>query len=167
MHKILLGLGALLMTSQLTTAAYSINNKLLNLEAETFSSKIWSGVSIQKNRIKESLGFLSETDVADIKSSQPPSFKSFYEKITSQVQDKKFLQFARECNSIYEEENDLITKLAVQLLLEKVTEKYAADLHKVEKLKEVKAQMPNNRQQSDRDRIFNIFLNADKNISVN
>jgi len=165
MHKIFLRLGVLIMTSQLITEAYCINNKLLNLEAETCSSKIWSGVHIPKYKIKESLGFLSDTDIADTKLSQARNFKSFYEKITGQVQDRKFLQFAQECRNIYDEENDL-TKLAIHLLLEKVTEKYTADLHKAEKLKEIRPQTPNNKQ-SDRENIFNIFLNADKNISAN
>jgi hypothetical protein len=166
MFKKLLSLGAFFMAVQLAVPAHSVNYKLLEQEADSCISKIWAGTRVPKTKIQDSLDFLYDSDNVDNRYSQTSNFMKFYEKITNQVKDQKFLQFAEDCRGLQEESSNINTKIAVHLLLEKVSEKYSKELTKTEKLKAFNEKQKS-REDLGKDNLFNIFLNADKTIVIN
>lgn len=165
MLKKLLRLGVFIMATQLITPAYSVNHKLLDLEADSCVSNIWAALRVSKTKIQESLGFLSDSDSQDPKYTQKGNFKKLYEKITDQVKDQKLSQFAQDCRLFRKESSDRATKIAVQLLLEKVTEKYTKELAKAEKIKLLNEQNKS-RDDTQNGNLFKVFLNADRSIII-
>jgi hypothetical protein len=156
-------LGVLIVTSQIATTAYGSNDKLLELEADAYTSKIWSGVPVSKDSIKESLSFLYDKEMVDEKYSNPIKI----ELLEKENQDLQFINFSKNCQSIYEEGED-ITKISVNMLFQRVSEKYLKDLHKFDRLKAFKEK----EKQIQSESMFNIgnmldiFANADKGINI-
>lgn len=163
MKKKLLGLGALIMACQLTTAAYGVKKKILEFEADGISSNIWSGIPISEKKIRESLRFLDNSDSIESITTHNNAFNSFYETITNRVKDKKFIKFAEDCRKIYEE-SDSTTKTAIYLLLERITEKYSKDLTRADLFKSVDNEKTSNEEVNKS--IFNAFINADKDMTI-
>jgi len=155
-----------MLSSQLTTAAYSYNAKRLELEADECVTKIWAGIHLERNHIRDHLQFLADKDPLQEKYTiQMRDFADFYEKTLSKVADSKFQQFAEDCKIVYEESDLTTTKAAVLMLLERVAEKYAKSLLKLEQAKAMNNQSIR-KEQSHTDTIMKAFLNADGNITV-
>ena len=156
--------GALIMASQVITAAYSYNAKRLDSEADECTTKIWAGIRL-KSQIKEHLHFLSDAEPLPQKYTQTSSFDDFYEIAIVKIQDQKFLQFVEDCKLVYDENDVTTTKFAVLMLFEKVGEKYEKSLRKAARAKA----MSNPTilvDQPDIDRILKTFLNADEDMTI-
>lgn len=156
-------LGVLTVASQIGTIAYSSNDKLLELEADACTSKIWSGVSIPKDNIRESLSFLYDKEAVDEKYSNPIK-NEFLEK---ENQDPQFVNFYKNCQNIYEEGNK-IEKISVNMLFQRVSEKYFKDLHEFDKLRSFKEKerQIQNESMFNMGNMLDIFANADKGINM-
>jgi DNA-directed RNA polymerase subunit K/omega len=156
--------GALIVASQITTAAYSYNAKRLDSEAEECITKIWAGIRL-KDKIKDHLHFLSDAEIFPQKYTEVSSFDDFCETTVAKIQDFKFRQFVEDCKCAYEEGDITPTKFAVLMLVEKVGEKYERGL-----LKAVRATARSNQAatvaQPDTDSILKAFFNADNDITI-
>lgn len=157
--------GVILMTSQLTTAAYGgKNHMLLDLEATAYHSKIWSNIPSSKSTIKQSFGFLYSLEDVDAKYTKPSSFQGFYGEIESNIRDPKLTCFAQVCKEIYEESDNDTARVAIYMLLEEVTKKYQRDLKQLARLEAFKSQQ-SEKSPHNTEAILSEFLNADKNLS--
>ena len=118
------------------------NRKLLDMNAETFSNRLWSGERISGEDIQEDLKFLhNHEDVKD----KVGSFKELYEKKIILMPDAGFISFANACKEIYEK-NDSKTGVAVIMFFEEVSKKYKPMYTKLQKLKALHEQEEKNRQ---------------------
>lgn len=115
-------LGAMIMALQLTTSAYGINHKRLELEADTYQHRIWSRVPSDETMVRGSLSFVSKEDSFDPRYTQAESFLKFYKEANDEIKDEGFLGFSDTCKKIFETSDDL-HKAAVYILLEKIREK--------------------------------------------
>ena len=159
-------LGIVTVLSQLTHMAYSSNIKILDMEADTFKTKIWSNDDISESNIKESLIFLYNPEEVDKKYCNQKEFNKLYFDITHKIEKEEFLRFANSCQQIYENNENNI-KIAVHMLFEKVSEKYYKDFKILKKLESFKKQENQFfRSKSSNEDILNIFINADKNVNV-
>lgn len=157
--------GAVIMASQITTAAYSYNAKRLDSEAEECTTKIWAGIRL-KSQITDHLHFLSDAETLPQKYTEVSSFNDFYETTVAKVQDAKFRQFAEDCKFVYDESSVTSTKFAILMLIEKVGEKYERALMKAARAKVVSKQTISDIDQPDTDSILKAFFNADKDITI-
>lgn len=162
MRKILLGL--IVIMAHLSNDGYACNNKLLDSEAESWVSKTWSNVSFNENQIKDSLIFLD--------TSKNPSkvYKTYLEddnftQLYSKIQDSRLSRFVDLCKHIYQED-DILKKISVFMLLKTVSDKYDSILRKAESLKPLQIKEHDNNTGTSGGSLLDIFLNADKNISV-
>lgn len=157
--------GALILASQITTAAYSYNAKRLDSEAEECMTKIWAGIRL-KGQIKDHLHFLSDAEIFPKKYTEVSSVDDFCEAAVAKVQDFKFCQFVEDCKLVHEESDIRTTKLAVLMLIEKVGEKYERALLKAARAKAISSQTTSAIDQPDTDSILKAFFNADEDITL-
>jgi DNA-directed RNA polymerase subunit K/omega len=157
--------GALIMASQITTAAYSYNAKRLDSEAEECTTKIWAGIRL-RSKIKDHLHFLSDGEILPQKYTEASNFDDFYETVVAKVQDARFRQFAEDCKFVYDESGITAAKFAVLMLVEKVGEKYERALMKAARAKAVSKQTISDVEQPDTDSVLKAFFNADKDITI-
>jgi len=148
------------MIASLSTQALACNYKLLELEADSFHTKIWSGVLITESLVKENLAFLRDEKDISQTPAHPEGFYALYQDITDKIKDKRFQQFADICKNIYESNNNL-TKASVYMLLQKVGDKSLKELNTLKKLAAFKRQ-DSRREHSDIGSKLDFFLNADK-----
>lgn len=153
--------GMLVTTFLIVTETHSYNEKLLDSEADTYTSKICSGVTIRKEKVQESLDFLNKGDAVDPKYSQ----STFHNQVVAQVQGAQFAKFAGICRGVYDE-GDETTKIAVNLLLERVAGKYKDFLKKTQQLKAPAAQAQDSPPAVGTGQLINIFSTADKSIKL-
>ncbi len=160
-------LGILTLISQLNNSAYSSNMKLLDMEAETYKNKLWSKILISEEDIKNSLFFIYDPKAVDKKYSIKSEFDQLYQREINDVKEENFLKFANICNEIYEQ-NDTNIKKSVHMLFERVSKKYNKDYKMLQKLKNFgDKNRSNGKLKLDNSKIFEMYLNADKNIHVN
>lgn len=155
-------------TSCITAEGYCFNSRMLRIEAESCLSQISSG-GMSKQLIKESLGFLSDSDIGSVaKKYTQGDFEDFYQKtLKNKRGDEKLDQFAQSCKELYDEEQENArTQIAVRMLLEKVSEKYLQILDRVRKADEFKKteQQFKSKEDSDLSQQIKTFINADKEV---
>lgn len=164
MYKILIGL--LTMVFHLTSVAYCSNLKVLDPEAEAYTSKIWSKDPITEDDIKQSLKFFYNSKNIDEKYSNSNNFKNLCSTLKAEFQglgDTKFSPFIEMCEGVYQS-SAATSRTAIFILLEKVANKYRYDLKASRKLSPYNN--PSLLENKDRERILKAFLNADKDITL-
>ncbi|MGC8483234.1 MAG: hypothetical protein ACP5OE_06280 [Thermodesulfobium sp.] len=160
-------MGIIVVAFQLTTSAYGINPKRLEFEADTYQHRIWSRVPSEVKMIKESLSFLSDDDKFDKKYAQPEGFLKFYKEVNDEIKDESFLRFSAECRKIFEGSENDRNKVAVYMLLEKVSEKSLKYLRSLKKLEKFKSQYEDKLKETDTNSSLEYFLNIDKVVAFN
>ncbi|EKE10425.1 MAG: hypothetical protein ACD_16C00036G0015 [uncultured bacterium] len=161
-------LGITIMALQLTTSAYAgINYKLLELEADTYHHRIWSGTPSDEEMIKKSLIFMSKEDTIDTKYTQAESFLKFYKESNDAIGNAYFHSFSLTCKQIFDD-SDNLHKAAVYMLLESVREKSAKIIKLRKKIEESDRRYEETPREGDpnSDRILDYFLNFDKSPKV-
>lgn len=153
-------LGSMIMVLQLTTSAYGINYKRLELEADTYQHRIWSRVPSDETMVRGSLSFLNKEDPIDPRYTQTKSFLKFYKEANDEIKDQDFLGFTVTCKKIFEE-SDNLHKAAVYMLLEKIKEKSLNHLRSLEKLEKFKREHENTLNEKDASGSLDYFLNFD------
>lgn len=154
--------GALVVTSLLVSTAYGYNYKLLDLEADAFVSKLCSGTPIKQARVKESLELLKPKKDVGSKYSSP----RFEDDLIAQMKDDKFSRFAATCKNV-STEGDESARIAANLLLERVSEKYGSFLKQVQRVhtRPVDSSQGYTSSISFPD-LLRIFATADKNMGL-
>lgn len=153
-------LGAMIMALQLTTSAYGINHKRLELEADTYQHRIWSRVPSDETMVRGSLSFVSKEDSFDPRYTQSESFLKFYKEANDEIKDEGFLGFSDTCKKIFETSDDL-HKAAVYILLEKIREKSLHHLKSIKKIEAFKREYENTLNEKDANGSLDYFLNID------
>ncbi len=126
-------IGWIVMICLLSSPAYCINYKRLDEEAQSCFTKIWSGPFLSKPKVREKLTFMHEEDEKVKKYSDSQKFQKLYDSLEAGTSKKKlpgieprnqrFLEFAKMCEEIFQEENDVL-KASVYQLLKRVYKKY-------------------------------------------
>ena len=153
-------LGIMIMTLHLTTSAYGINHKRLELEADTYQHRIWSRTPSDETMVRGSLSFLSKEDSIDPRYTQTESFLKFYKEANDEINDERFLVFSDTCKKIFEE-SDNLHKAAIYMLLEKIREKSLHHLKSIKKLEAFKREHESTFNEKDANGFLNYFLNID------
>lgn len=161
-------IGIIIIMSQLSFNAYGgCNYKILDSEAESWVTKTWQRVPYNEQDIKGSLVFFdpsAESKDDYNKYLQIEDFNRLNETIANNVKDQRLVDFAGMCRKIYEE-NLSKDKISVFMLLQWVNDKYSSIMKKASSLRSTEEQkkqdtsVPSNK-------LLDIFLNADKKISV-
>jgi hypothetical protein len=150
-RKILFGF--IIVSLHSSPEAFCFNEKLLDDEAKGFALKIWSGPTLSKSEIKDSLQFLDKEDENVIKKySQQTKIQQLFDKVESSSSLKKvpsleeknarFLDFARMCMDIFKEGNEQ-TKASTYLLLKNVNEEFGNYIKQVERSIKCRSQSEN------------------------
>lgn len=120
-----------LLTACLSKTSYSSANiTLLDMEIDTWSSKVWRGDVNDKSDIKGSINFIYSLDTIDKKYLDITSFKEFYKKSRDEVKEisdlskNHFPQFVSLCKKAYKEMNDDKFRVGIYMLLEGVTKRH-------------------------------------------
>ena len=153
-------LGIMTMALQLTTSAYGINYKRLELEADIYQHRIWSRTPSNEEMVRESLSFVSKEDSFDPRYIQSDSFLKFYKEANDEIKHEGFLSFSDTCKKIFDTSDDL-HKAAVYILLEKIREKTVHNLKLIKKMNEFKKEHRSNFNDEDASKSLDYFLNID------
>lgn len=153
-------LGAMVMALQLTTSAYGINYKRLELEADTYQHRIWSRVPSDETMVRRSLSFVTKEDTIDPKYTRSESFLDFCREANDEIKDEGFLGFSNTCKNIFESSDDL-HRAAVYMLLEKIREKSLHHLKSIKKIEAFKREYENTHNEKDANGSLDYFLNID------
>jgi hypothetical protein len=157
-------LGVAIMVSQLSSAAYATNTKLLDREADTYSSKIWSGISISESQLKQNFSFLYNPEQVDKKYGNKSFFNEELQSVKNTLKDDKFNNFCQTCMEVFKK-GDKGTQIGIHMLFEKVAEKYSLELKRLGILRNRNKENTDNNPHSPNN-ILNVFSNADKGINV-
>ena len=106
------------------------NPQLLDSLADSFNERIWVGASIPTKLIQKNLDFLQDEDAGYIeKYTRWNSFDSCKEML--QNKSSPFSNFYHSCREIYDNhaEIDPLTQAAVQMMFERVSQKYEQHLN--------------------------------------
>lgn len=160
------------------SSASAINYKLLDMEANVYANRFWSGAKISKEAIGADLRYMDDSEETLSTYSNKTKFNELYKNIKSMYKGNKvvwytqerdrFISFAKDCKRIFNanEENQL-QQAAVHLLLERVEGVFHGDLFKAEKSKALKANTPQrNISAAELKRFVEFFSDADKNIAA-
>ena len=153
-------LGTMIVALQLTTSAYGINHKRLELEADIYQHRIWSKTPSDEEMVRKSLSFMSKEDSFDSRYTQSESFLKFYKKVNGEIKHEGFLSFSDTCKKIFETSDDL-HKAAVYMLLERVTERTSDNLKFVTRMDSLKKEYENAPYEKDANGTLEYFLNID------
>ena len=75
-----------LLIPHLVGFSYASNNiKLLDMEAEKWTSRVWTGQFLEQSALNDDLIFLNNTKGIDLKYLDPKSFRSFYNDSTKEI----------------------------------------------------------------------------------
>jgi len=142
--------------------------KLLNLEADTYTSRLGSRYPILEENIKNSLIFVTDLNLIGQKYFDPEGFNNLQSIALSKIPTEEFQQFANSCKKLYQyygQENTLKSS-SVYLLFEKVTEKYYKDYKLLQKLNSFKKRNQKIESKIGNTRLIDTFINADKHINA-
>lgn len=154
-------LGLLMMVFTLVNTAYGFNPKRLELEADIYKTRIFSGIPTDETMVKKSVSsFLNEGEVFEPKYTQHEAFLKFYSDSIQQVEEGNFIDFSVVCKKIYEESDDM-HKAGIYMLFEKVKEKSLKQIATLKKLQQFKEQYDSKPKSMDADSTLNYFLNID------
>ncbi|MBY0293202.1 MAG: hypothetical protein K2W92_07950 [Alphaproteobacteria bacterium] len=107
--------------------AFCYNTQLLEFNADSFNECIWCKTFIPIKRIQQNLGFLDpEKDESYVKKYNEKNIFNEYEEKISRTSDKVLKFFFDNCREIYSfyDEIDPFSQAAVQMLFERVFQKY-------------------------------------------
>lgn len=155
-------LGVLIMTQ---TAAMSCRYNILNLEVENYSNKIWIGQKISKKMIAEGLNFVDDVKTVDERF-RKNSFNEYCEKIKNTYENENLKKFINKSEAIYQKDPKEERKVALFMLVENVTEKFAEAFKRLERKKELEKKSQN-KIYNNTESLFKIFINSDKNLKTN
>jgi hypothetical protein len=109
------------------SSAFCYNHTLLEFNADSFNECIWSNTSVPTKRIQESLDFLDpETDDKYSKEYSGKNIFNEYEEKINQASNSALKTFFANCKELFNfyEDIDSFTQVAVQILFERVFQKY-------------------------------------------
>lgn len=107
--------------------AFCHNPQLLEFNADSFNECIWCKTFIPIRRIQQNLDFLdSEKDESYVKRYNKKNIFNEYEEKISRTSDKALMHFFDNCKKIHNfyDEIDPFSQAAVQMLFERVFQKY-------------------------------------------
>ncbi|MBY0291881.1 MAG: hypothetical protein K2W92_01140 [Alphaproteobacteria bacterium] len=107
--------------------AFCYNTQLLEFNADSFNECIWCKTFIPIRRIQQNLDFLdSEKDESYVKKYNKKNIFNEYEEKISRTSDKALMHFFDNCKKIHNfyDEIDPFSQAAVQMLFERVFQKY-------------------------------------------
>lgn len=159
-------LGVIIITSCAQMPAFSCRYKILDLESENYTNKIWIGQKIPKEKILTSLNFLDNIEEVNKQYSDKEKFNNFCKKITENYENEKLTEFTHTCKNIYEESNEEKYKVSIYMLLEKVTDKFTKINKKFNKKKKLDS-LKKEGSDKNLENLLNIFSHADKSIILN
>lgn len=150
-------------------AAYTCEDKALEIEAGACVTKLWADIPISKRTVMESLGFIGNLKEINEKYGKKEEFSNFIERSKASINNIKYNKFAELCASVFIEENDLKKQKGIHILVEKVAQKYGKQLKELhilqEREKEARAKEESSSQTDiNNDKLLELFLNADKAI---
>ena len=153
-------LGTMIVALQLTTSAYAINHKRLELEADIYQHRILSRVPSDETMVRGSLSFVSKEDSFDSRYAQSESFLKFYKEANDEIKYEGFLCFSDTCVSVFEM-SDNLHKAAVYMLLERVKKIIADKVKFFKRMETLKQQHMDNFSKREADESLTYFLNID------
>ncbi|MBX9805993.1 MAG: hypothetical protein K2Y18_09635 [Alphaproteobacteria bacterium] len=127
-------IGLLVIVLQLVAATNACNDTYLDREAGACIAKLGAGIVISQESIMDRLGFLSDPQKVDKKYHQVAIFKELSQRSQENLKGSKFPIFAKYCETLFDNSNDLETQVALHMLLERVYDKYSTELIKFERI---------------------------------
>jgi len=168
MFKKLKLLGVFMVVCQFISISYGCNERYLEQEAGAYVTKLWSSIPITQNMLLDSVGFLNDPKKVDHKYSDLNVFKGLSQASQDRLKDSPFLQFAQACEKLFEESADLSIQVATHILLERVYNKYFAELEKIEKIRARERVAQKTDVVKEPSAAFlEMFSHADKGVNVN
>lgn len=160
-----------IMASYVMSVGYCCDMKLLRIESDSCLSKISAGFVVPKEIIRKKLSFLPEAAVSKVdKKYTQDNLSDFYqETLKGKKEDQKLHQFAQSCKELFDAENtNTRIRIAVLMLLEKVSEKYLQTLDLVARSEAFKKKEQQFQVQEPSDFLqrIKLLLNADKEIGT-
>lgn len=107
--------------------AFCYNPQLLEFNTDSFNECIWCKAFISVKKIQQNLGFLdSKKDGSYVKKYNKKNIFNEYEEKISRTSDKALMHFFDNCKKIHNfyDEIDAFSQAAVQMLFERVFQKY-------------------------------------------
>lgn len=141
--------------------AFGCNTGLLDSEAETLNFNISSGAKVTASTVRDSLRFLQNVEAVDHKYREAEQFKELDRSLSKEIPTSHFLSFLTVCREIYEAENNLQSRAALHMLLERVGKK-ARSQHSLEQRHEALKEQTRQSQDFDLAAMVDSFTNMDK-----
>lgn len=143
------------------TPLYATDEKILNLEAEAFHSKMLAEVRITEPMILEGLHFIRDEEKINNRYKDPQKFSSLVQEIKNRDKNiHELKEFALTCQKIYEAQDD--KRISLHVLLEKVKDIYFSHLAFLEKPRQLSTNSPSEFLKSFSQETLDNFFNPDK-----
>lgn len=112
---------------------------LLNSEVESYNDDIWSRTErMSTDSIKDSLSFLDDEKSIDSKYASKENFDALSNEIKTGIKHSRFLEFFKNCETIYSQSHNSAEKAAIFILLDGVKEKFTKDNNMLAQIRDFK-----------------------------